>query len=404
MEPTLFRHTLSEEEIASGTLKWTPADDETLHRLLPGALMFDIEMEGVRLANLAPEWDRRELCLGEVLKKARPGLELVMQTGTGELQGVLVATLAAPNDGLTVRKKLSLNELRHRRLRWYARDELTYRQLFPEKGSLTVQIGDEALPNRVPDFERRFLFVGEPLCQFSPGDILVLTRRDTMEGTIVAITRENRAQQLQDAGTALRSLVARLLSRPLKDFNEGEVRALIVLLDENKTLWERIVRLQDENERLKEQVATLEDVFSQFAANSFFGYRREFETWVVDHLGRIERGLRLLAADVPVTWEDGKERRIDLVCQDRKGGLVVVEILFNPSAEDVPQMFRMMAGLKRNLSVVAEHVRDQLPVPPTSVRGIVVTNKEPPQLVELCLVNNVKLCLINSGYVVDIIE
>jgi len=34
MEPTLFRHTLSEEEIASGTLKWTPADDETLHRLL----------------------------------------------------------------------------------------------------------------------------------------------------------------------------------------------------------------------------------------------------------------------------------------------------------------------------------------------------------------------------------
>ena len=39
-----------------------------------------------------------------------------------------------------------------------------------------------------------------------------------------------------------------------------------------------------------------------------------------------------------------------------------------------------------------------------AIRGMIIANKERPELVEQCLQNSVKLCVVNSGCVIDVLE
>jgi hypothetical protein len=178
---------------------------------------------------------------------------------------------------------------------------------------------------------------------------------------------------------------------------------LIVLLEENKKLWERLVGIQDENRHLKEQVNMLESLLEQFSVNSFFNSKREFEAWVASHINLFEKGTRLLHQDYTVSLPDGKKRRIDLLCQDKKGVLVAVEILFNPDMRQLDETLNLMDVLKENIESFGTELTGGL-LKATDIRCMIISNHEKTDLVEYCLQRGVKLCMVNSGCVIDILE
>lgn len=398
-----FRKILSQGEIEKGILRWEDDQDVLLRRILPQTLVFDLVFDGKRLDHLSVEWDKRELYIGEPLMKAMAGSEVALSPAAEKGQGV-VARLVDPSEKILIRKRLSHNEHKHRYLKWYAREDDLYRRLFPDQEPFLIEIAGRQIPGQAPNFERRNLVVGEALHAFHPGDNLLLCWSPDARTPTLVISREDLPSNFaQDAMTSLRSLVTRLLSRPLNEFNDGEVKGLIVLLDENKNLWERLNRTNEENQKLKEQIATLESVFEQFARNSFFGCKRDFEEWVATHMNFFEKGIRLLHRDYSVTLPDGRKFRIDLLCQDRRGVLVAAEILFNPGPEDLEEALNVFDWARDNLSAVAEDL-SKGKLKATAMRGMVITNRERPELVENCLQRGVKLCLVNSGCVIDVLE
>lgn len=398
-----YKKIITQEEVKSGILRWTPNEDSDLRKVFPQTLVFDLLWDGKRYDHLTVEWEKHELFIGEPLMRSQAGAELLL-INPEKYGSVLEAQILGPAESIIVRKRLSLNEFKHRYLKWFAREDEIYRRLLPSKGPFAVEIDGKVTPSRHADFEKRTLIVGEALRKFSPGDTLIIHLASQSPTPTLAISKEEApANRTTDPATTLRAIVTRLISRPLSEFNEGEVKGLITLLDENKSLWERLMTMKEENEKLKEQVATLETVFDQFSRNSFFTCKRDLEDWVVSHITTFEKGIRILHRDYSVTWEDGQKSRVDLLCQDRKGVLVAVEIVFNPVIEDLESSLKLMSWLKQNIESLGKELTDGK-LKANSIRGMIIANREKPDLIEICLQSNIKLCVVNSGFIIDVIE
>ncbi len=398
-----FRKFITPEEIHTGNLTWDEEHDADLRRVLPASLMFDMMFDGRKIEHLSAVWERRELAIGEPLTKILSGSEIVLYP-LSERGTTVICRVTAPGDAIVIRKRLSLNEHKHRYLKWYAREDELYRRLFPGEEPFVIEIGGRRVPGHTPDFEKRQLVIGEALRLFQPGDNLLVSWKHSDTEKLLSVTREEIPSSIaKDSMMSLRLMVTRLISRPLSEFNEGDVKGLILLLDENKNLWERYSQVKEENEKLKEQIATIESVFEQFTRNTFFGCKRDFEEWVSGHMSLFEKGIRLIHRDYSVIVKDNRKRRIDLLCQDRKGVLVAVEVVFNPSIEDLEETLRLLEWLKGNIASFGNELTGGK-MKATSIRGMLVTNREKPELVERCLQNGIKLCVVTSGCVIDVIE
>lgn len=399
-----FRKTLTPQEIEKGVLRWDDSQDRLMRRILPQTLVFDMLFDGKRLDQLSVEWEKREIFIGEPLKKALAGSEVAIFSPTDKANPVVVGKLIDPGEKIMIRKRLSHVEHKNRVLKWYAREDDLYRRLLPRSGTYFIEVGGRRQPGVPPNFEKRTLAIGEALRVFSPGDHLLIRWAPDAEVPTLTISREEMPASIAtDAMTSLRSMVARLLSRPLSEFNEGEVKGLIVLLDENKNLWERLNQVNQENQKLKEQIATLESVFEQFSRNSFFACKKDFQDWVASHLHLFEKGIRLLHRDYRLTGPDGLPLNLDLLCQDRKGILVAVEILFQPAPDELAEAFRRLDHAASGLDALAQDLSGGK-LKATSIRGMIITNRERTELVEQCLQKGYKLCVVNSGCVIDVLE
>jgi len=398
-----FRKFITPEEIRTGNLAWDEEHDADLRRVLPASLMFDLMFDGRKIEQLSAVWERRELTIGEPLTKILPGSEIVLYP-VSERGTTVICRVTAPGDAIVIRKRLSLNEHKHRYLKWYAREDELYRRLFPSDEPFVIDIAGRRVPGHTPDFEKRQLIIGEALRLFQPGDNLLVSWKHSDAEKLLSVTKEEIPSSIaNDSMMSLRLMVTRLISRPLSEFNEGDVKGLILLLDENKNLWERYSQVKEENEKLKEQIATIESVFEQFTRNTFFGCKRDFDEWVSGHMSLFEKGIRLIHRDYSVIVKDGRKRRIDLLCQDRKGVLVAVEVVFNPSIEDLEETLKLLEWLKGNIESFGNELTGGK-MKATSIRGMLVTNREKPELVERCLQNGIKLCVVTSGCVIDVIE
>ncbi len=397
-----FRKKLSQNEIESGTIIWSESQDASLREIIPQTLVFDLVIDGEEYANLSVEWDKRRLFLGGPLAGVMDGAEIVLRPSKDRAAAV-ECFINSAQERIVIRKRLSHLEHNQRYLKWYAREDDLYLRLLPQGKDFQIEVGGKRIKGREADFDKRKIVIGEALRIFSPGEDLIIRLDDSGSIPVLIISREELAHNNFDGSTPLRSLITRLLSRPLNDFREGEIRGLIVLLEENKKLWERLVNIQDENRHLKEQVNMLESLLEQFSANSFFNSKREFETWVAGHINLFEKGTRLLHQDYTVCLPDGKKRRIDLLCQDKKGVLVAVEILFNPDMRQLDETLNLMDILKENIESFGNELTGGL-LKASDIRCMIISNHEKTDLVEYCLQRGVKLCMVNSGCVIDILE
>jgi hypothetical protein len=398
-----FRKRLDLREIESGAIFWDEGLDEQLKAVIPQTLVFDLIFEDREYVNLSVEWKDRRFFIGEPVTQALPGSELVL-TPAKDKPLAVECTIYTPQEKMVIRKRLSHHEHSRRFLKWFAREDELYERLFSFSREFIISIEGKEIKAVAPDFEKRNLYVGEALRFFSPGDDLLIHWSREADFPTLVIEREEIAARLPlDGTTSLRSLVTNLLSRPLESYNEGEVKGLIVLLDENKKLWERISQYQEENRRLKEQVNMLESLFEQFASNSFFNSKKEFESWVANHLSKFEAGLRVIHQKYSVTLSEGRKRRIDLLCQDKKGFLVVVQNLFNPDSGQVEEAISLMNHLRSNIETFgSELTKGQLKA--ADIRGMIIANHEKADLVEQCLQQGIKLGLVKSGCLIDIME
>ena len=398
-----FRKKLSSREIESGILTWSTEEDSQLRMVIPPTLVFDVICDGQEFANLSVEWEKRNLFIGEPLSMAAADSELVL-TGSRDKGAQINCQIFAPQEKMVIRKRLSHQEHNGRYLKWFAREDELYSRLFSSRESFVIQIAGKRVKGRIPDFERRKLTIGELLRGFAPGDDLLIHWHHAKEESVLVIEREDVAGRSQpDGSTPLRALVARLLSRPLGEFNEGEVKGLIVLLEENKKLWERITNYQEENRRLKEQVNMLESLFEQFTSNSFFNSKKEFEFWVADHASLFEKGMRVIHRNYTVNIPGGRKRRIDLLCQDRKGVLVAVQILFSPEPAQISEALELIDHLRVNIEAFGSELTGGQ-FKSADIRGMIIANYEKTDLVEQCLQKQVKLCLVKSGCLIDVLE
>jgi len=397
-----FRKKLTAREIDKGAITWDTAQDAEVRAIIPQSLVFDMVVDGQEIANLSVEWDKRSLFIGEVLTMAVPESEIVL-TSTRERGGVVGCQIFAPQEKMVFRKRLSHQEHSGRYLKWFAREDELYNRLFSFKEGFEIEISGKRMQGRAPDFEKRKIIIGDLLRVFSPGDDLLIKWKQN-EMPVLVIKREEQVEKGQlDGTTPLRSLVTRLLARPLGEFNEGEVKGLIVLLEENKKLWERIVVMQEENRRLKEQVNMIESLFEQFTSNSFFNSKREFEIWVAAHISLFEKGLRIIHKNYTVSMTGERKRRIDLLCQDRKGVLMVVQILYSPEPVQISEALDLMDHLRANTSSFGSEVTGGQ-FKSADIRGMIIANYERTDLVEHCLQRSVKLCLVKSGCLIDVLE
>lgn len=397
-----FRKKLTAEEIDAGAIRWSSDQTEQLKAVIPQTLVFDMVCDKKPLANLSVEWDKCSLFIGEPLLDAVPGSEIVL-SGSRDKGTVVFCQILAPQEKMILKKRLSHQEHNGRYLKWFAREDELYSRLFSMKEEFVIEIAGKKVKGRAPDFDRRKLIIGDLLRGFSPGDDLLIHWNADSETPVLVVEKETINENQPDGTTSLRSLVARLLARPLGEFNEGEVKGLIVLLEENKKLWERIAQFQEENRRLKEQVNMIESLFEQFTENSFFNSKKEFEQWAASHISLFEKGLRIIHQNYAVTVSGGKKRRIDILCQDKKGVLVVVQILFSPEAAQINEAIELIGFLRQNVAGFGREITGGQ-FKAADIRSMIIANYEKTDLVERCLQNQVKLCLIKSGCLIDVLE
>ncbi len=397
-----FRKKLTAREIEKGAICWEASQDADVKSVIPASLVFNMMLGEQEIANLSVEWEKRSLFVGEAIATAAIDSEIVL-SNSRERGSVVNCHIFAPQEKMAIRKRLSHQEHSGRYLKWFAREDELYTRMFSLTEGFEIEIGGKRMKGRAPDFEKRKLMIGDLLRVFSPGDDLLIKWK-TQEIPVLLIKRDDPSEKAQlDGTTPLRSLITRLLARPLGEFNEGEVKGLIVLLEENKKLWERIVTMQEENRRLKEQVNMIESLFEQFTSNSFFNSKKEFELWVAAHINMFEKGLRVIHRNYSVTLSSERKRRIDLLCQDRKGVLVVVQILYSPEPVQVNEALDLLEHLRANTgSFGSELTSGQFKS--ADLRGMIIANYERTDLVEQCLQKQVKLCLVKSGCLIDVLE
>ncbi len=398
-----FRKRLTAKDIETGTIRWEPCQDPLIRSVVPQTLVFDMRVGKNLIANLSVEWEKRSLFVGEAIMGAVIDSELVIQSAR-EKAGVVSCQIFAPQELMVIKKRLSHQEHNGRYLKWFAREDELYGRLLTCADGYEIEISGKRFKGRAPDFEKRKLVIGDLLRGFSPGDDLLIHWKVSADRPTLVVEKEDHAEKSAfDGTTPLRSLVARLLSRPLGEFNEGEVKGLIVLLEENKKLWERLVTFQEENRILKEQVNMLESLFEQFISNSFFNSKREFETWAASHINFFEKGLRLLHKNYSISIDDGKKRRIDLLCQDKKGLLVIVQILYSPEPAQVTEALDLITFLRSQAEAFGKELTGGQ-FKTSEIRGMIIANYEKTDLVEQCLNRQVRLALVKSGCIIDILE
>lgn len=147
----------------------------------------------------------------------------------------------------------------------------------------------------------------------------------------------------------------------------------------------------------------LESLFEQFTSNSFFNSKKEFESWVADHSSLFEKGMRVIHRNYTVTLQGGRKRRIDLLCQDRKGVLVAVQSLFSPDPVQVSEALDLLEYLRANIEAFGSELTEGQ-YKAVGIRGMIIANYEKTDLVEQCLQRQVKLCLVKSGCLIDSLE
>ncbi len=397
-----FRKKLTAREIEKGAICWEASQDADVKSVIPASLVFNMMLGEQEIANLSVEWEKRSLFVGEAIATAAIDSEIVL-SNSRERGSVVNCHIFAPQEKMAIRKRLSHQEHSGRYLKWFAREDELYTRMFSLTEGFEIEIGGKRMKGRAPDFEKRKLMIGDLLRVFSPGDDLLIKWK-TQEIPVLLIKRDDPSEKAQlDGTTPLRSLITRLLARPLGEFNEGEVKGLIVLLEENKKLWERIVTMQEENRRLKEQVNMIESLFEQFTSNSFFNSKKEFELWVAAHINMFEKGLRVIHRNYSVTLSNERKRRIDLLCQDRKGVLVVVQILYSPEPVQINEALDLLEHLRANTSSFGSELTSGQ-FKSADLRGMIIANYERTDLVEQCLQKQVKLCLVKSGCLIDVLE
>lgn len=397
-----FRKKLTAREIEKGAICWEASQDADVKSVIPASLVFNMMLGEQEIANLSVEWEKRSLFVGEAIATAAIDSEIVL-SNSRERGSVVNCQIFAPQEKMAIRKRLSHQEHSGRYLKWFAREDELYTRMFSLKEGFEIEIGGKRMKGRAPDFEKRKLMIGDLLRVFSPGDDLLIKWK-TQEIPVLLIKRDDPSEKAQlDGTTPLRSLITRLLARPLGEFNEGEVKGLIVLLEENKKLWERIVTMQEENRRLKEQVNMIESLFEQFTSNSFFNSKKEFELWVAAHINMFEKGLRVIHRNYSVALSNERKRRIDLLCQDRKGVLVVVQILYSPEPVQINEALDLLEHLRANTSSFGSELTSGQ-FKSADLRGMIIANYERTDLVEHCLQKQVKLCLVKSGCLIDVLE
>ena len=397
-----FRKKLTAREIEKGAICWEASQDADVKSVIPASLVFNMMLGEQEIANLSVEWEKRSLFVGEAIATAAIDSEIVL-SNSRERGSVVNCQIFAPQEKMAIKKRLSHQEHSGRYLKWFAREDELYTRMFSLKEGFEIEIGGKRMKGRAPDFEKRKLMIGDLLRVFSPGDDLLIKWK-TQEIPVLLIKRDDPSEKAQlDGTTPLRSLITRLLARPLGEFNEGEVKGLIVLLEENKKLWERIVTMQEENRRLKEQVNMIESLFEQFTSNSFFNSKKEFELWVAAHINMFEKGLRVIHRNYSVTLSNERKRRIDLLCQDRKGVLVVVQILYSPEPVQINEALDLLEHLRANTSSFGSELTSGQ-FKSADLRGMIIANYERTDLVEHCLQKQVKLCLVKSGCLIDVLE
>lgn len=398
-----FRKKLSAREINTGRIIWDVESDIQLQAVIPKTLVFDLIFEEQVFSNLAIEWEKHSLFIGEPVSSAMIDSEIVLSLPRDK-GSTVNCQIFTPQDKMIIRKKLSHQEYQGRYLKWFAREDKLYTRLLTQREQFSIEIIGKVAKNRVPDFEKRKLKVGEMLRSFRPGDYLLIRWKYCDDSAILLIEKEyEHSSTASDGSIPLRSLVARLLSRPLDEFNKGELKALIVLLEENKKLWERISDYQEENRHLKEQVNMLESLFEQFTANSFFNSKKEFEQWTATHVSLFEKGLKVLDRNYSVTVADGKKRRIDMLCQDKKGILVVVQILFEPDSLQIAEAIETISHLRADVNDFGSKLTDGQ-FKSADIRGLIVSNYDKADLVEPCMQKQIKLCLVKSGCLIDLLD
>lgn len=399
-----FRKKLTINEVETGTVFWQPEHDKLMRLVIPQTLVFDIVYETQEYSNLSVEWDNRRLFIGSPVAHATPGSEIVL-SHTNDKPTTIMCYILAPRDKMIIRKRLSHQEHNRRYLKWFAREDELYNRFFNKCEEFEILISGKRIKGRQPDYEKRKLHIGDLIRAFNPGDDLLVYWKQSAETSFLVVEKEEQASDCSgfDDSSPLRSLVARLLSRPLNNFNDGEVKALIVLLEENKKLWERIINYQEESRRLKEQVNMLESLFEQFSSNSFFRSKKEFESWVSSHISLFEKGLRVIHKFYTIQLTNGKKRRIDIICQDKKGVLVAVQILYCPLIEQISETLELIDELKKDVELLGDKLTGgQLKA--REVRGMVISNYEKTDMIELCLQKKIKLCMVKSGCLIDILE
>lgn len=399
----IFRKRVGNFEITEGAIYWNASQDDEIKSVIPDTFIFELRYDGKEYRNLAIDWEKRKLFIGEPLSGVSPGSELTLST-SNEDSDVVICSISNPEEDLVIRKRLSHNEFNHRHLKWYAREDELYRRLFPTDDPVQVKIGSRLLKLVYPDFQKRKLRLGEALRVFSPGEDILL-RWDSSSGEpILSIDHEELVSKCTYKGsTPVRAIVAKLISRPLSNFKEGDIKALLILLDENKNLWEQIGELQEENKSLKDQVSIVESVFEQLSENQFFDSKKCFVDWIFNHIGQFEKGIRIIHRDFNLEFENGKHCCVDFVCQDKKGILTVVEVVFNPETDKINNAINLIQTLENNLDTLSKQLTDNALLA-TSIRGVIITNFETAALVESCLQSNIKLFVVKSGYAIDVID
>lgn len=147
----------------------------------------------------------------------------------------------------------------------------------------------------------------------------------------------------------------------------------------------------------------LESLFEQFTSNSFFNSKKEFEAWVAEHSSLFEKGMRVIHRNYSVTMPGGRKRRIDLLCQDRKGVLVAIQSLFSPDPGQVNEALELLDYLRANIEAFGSELTDGQ-YKAVGIRGMIIANYEKTDLVEQCLQRQVKLGLVKSGCLIDVLE
>lgn len=383
---------------------WRSEHDDEIRSIFPEG-SFSILLNGVRIDGLVVDWQKRRLPLGEILQQATTGATIEFRgAGANNLSVAVIADIQQPARPTLVRKRLSHSEYQHRHLKWFAREDDLFSRLLAGEGPFLIEVAGRQVQGRTPDFDKRILPVGDALRAFTPGDDLLLQWASNPGPPTLIIAREEIQNTIiPEATTALRAMVTRLISRPLGSFNEGEVKGLILLLDENKKLWEQIAKLRDENQRLTAQVNMLEAIFEQLRRNSFFQSRKMFEDWVSSHISMFEKGIRVLHRHYDVVVEHGRKKRLDLLCQDRKGVLTAVAVLFEPTSRDLRENLAFLNYLRQHVDTLGQALTKGL-LKTAEIRCMVITNVERPGLVETCMQHRVKLGMAMSGCVIDVFE